>query len=536
MSENRETKIRQAPILVTMDLDHDACYRAVATRDARFDGRFFTAVTTTGIYCRPVCPARTPKRENMVFYPSAAAAQEAGFRPCLRCRPETSPDLGAWRGTSNTVSRALVLIESGTLDQGDVEALAGRLGLGERQLRRLFRQHLGASPVAVAQTRRVLLAKQLIHETHLSMTDVALASGFGSVRRFNETFQRLYDRSPIALRRTRQAPASAAGAVTLMLPYKPPYDWDAILAFLAPRAIPGVEAVKDGVYARAIVIGDAKGAFVAQPTGTDRIAVTVHFPKLEALPAIIARVRRLFDLAADPLAIAEHLSRDVHLAPLVAARPGLRVPGAWDGFEVGVRAILGQQITVSAAIQIAGKIAAQYGEPLGEPVPGFPDLTRVFPSAKSLAGADLSALPMPRARSVSLSALAAAVAADPLLLGPKASLEEAITTLRRLPGIGEWTAQYIAMRELREPDAFPAADIGLMRAMADEAGIRPSAAALTAQAESWRPWRAYAAIHLWIAEGERLLAGKSGVKRVQVKTKPRKTPTKEASHADRGAT
>jgi AraC family transcriptional regulator, regulatory protein of adaptative response / DNA-3-methyladenine glycosylase II len=515
-----------------MDLDHDAYYRAVETRDARFDGRFFTAVKTTGIYCRPVCPALTPKRKNMVFYPTAAAAQEAGFRPCLRCRPETSPDLGAWRGTSNTVSRALVLIEAGALDQGDVEALAERLGVGERQLRRLFHQHLGASPVAVAQTRRVLLAKQLIHETHLSMTEVALAAGFGSVRRFNETFQQLYDRSPIALRRASPAPASAAGAVTLKLPYKPPYDWDAVLAFLAPRAIPGVEVVADGMYARAIAIDGAKGAFVARPADGNRLAVTVRFPKLEALPVIIARVRRLFDLAADPLAIGEHLSRDAHLAPLVAARPGLRVPGAWDGFEVGVRAILGQQITVSAAIRIAGKIAAQYGAPLDEPVPCFPGLTRVFPPAEVLARADLSSLPMPRARSASLAALAAAVAADPRLFGPRASLEEAIATLRRLPGIGEWTAQYIAMRELREPDAFPAADIGLMRAMADEAGIRPSAAALAVRAESWRPWRAYAAIHLWIAEGQ-LLADTAGAKRAQIRTKSRKTPTKEVSHADR---
>ena len=246
MSENRETRCRRAPIFVSMDLDHDACYRAVETRDARFDGRFFTAVKTTGIYCRPVCPARTPKRENVIFYPTAAAAQEAGFRPCLRCRPETSPDLGAWRGASNTVSRALVLIEAGALDEGDVDALAGRLGVGERQLRRLFRRHLGASPVAVAQTRRVLLAKQLIHETRLSMTEVALAAGFGSVRRFNETFQQLYDRPPIALRRSGREPTSAAGAVTLKLPYKPPYDWDAILAFLAPRAIPGVEVVEAG--------------------------------------------------------------------------------------------------------------------------------------------------------------------------------------------------------------------------------------------------------------------------------------------------
>jgi AraC family transcriptional regulator of adaptative response / DNA-3-methyladenine glycosylase II len=519
-----------------MDLDHDACYRAAETRDARFDGRFFTAVKTTGIYCRPVCPARVPKRENVVFYPTAAAAQEAGFRPCLRCRPETSPDLGAWRGTSNTVSRALVLIEAGELDEGDVATLAGRLGVGERQLRRLFRQHLGASPIAVAQTRRVLLAKQLIHETRLSMTEVALASGFGSVRRFNETFRQLYDRPPVALRRSshepvRCTPVSAAGAVTLKLPYKPPYDWDAILAFLAPRAIPGVEAVEGDAYARAIAVGGAKGAVIARPAGSGRLAVTVRFPKLEALPAIVARVRRLFDLAADPLAIGEHLSKDPHLAPLVAARPGLRVPGAWDGFEVGVRAILGQQITVAAAIRIAGRIATAYGEPLDAPVPDFPRLTRVFPSAKALAAADLSGLPMPHARSSSLSALAAAVAADPRLFGPRASLEEAVATLRRLPGIGEWTAQYIAMRELREPDAFPAADIGLMRAMADEAGVRPTAAALAARAESWRPWRAYAAMHLWIAEGERLAADARRAKT----SKTRKTTTREVSHADRSA-
>jgi AraC family transcriptional regulator of adaptative response / DNA-3-methyladenine glycosylase II len=514
-----------------MDIDDDACYRAAQTRDARFDGRFFTAVKTTGIYCRPICPARTPKRENVVFYPTAAAAQEAGFRPCLRCRPETSPDLGAWRGASNTVSRALVLIETGALDEGDVEALAARLGVGERQLRRLFRRYLGASPVAVAQTRRVLLAKQLIHETHLPMTEVALASGFGSVRRFNETFHQLYDRPPIALRRSSREPAAAAGVVTLKLPYKPPYDWDAILAFLEPRAIPGVEMVEGGVFARAIAIGGTKGAVIARPAGGDRLAVTVRFPKLEALPAIIARIRRLFDLAADPLAIGEHLSKDAYLAPLVAARPGLRVPGAWDGFEVGVRAILGQQITVAAAIRIAGKIATQYGEPLDEPVPGFPGLNHVFPTAEALAGADLSALPMPRARSSSLSGLAAAVAANPRLFGPRASLEEAISTLRRLQGIGEWTAQYIAMRELREPDAFPAADIGLMRAMADTAGVRPSAQALTARAEAWRPWRAYAAMHLWIAEGER----PTGVKRANAMAKTRKTLTEEISHADRNA-
>ncbi len=480
-----------------MDLDHNACYRAVETRDARFDGRFFTGVKTTGIYCRPLCPARTPKRENVVFYPTAAAAAEAGFRPCLRCRPETSPDLGAWRGASNTVSRGLALIEAGALDEADVDTLAGRLGVGARQLRRLFRQHLGASPVAVAQTRRVLLAKQLIHETGLSMADVALASGFGSVRRFNETFQQLFDRPPITLRRSSENRA-VAGAVTLNLAYKPPYDWEAMLAFLAPRAIAGVEAVADGAYARAIAVGAAKGAFVARLAGNNRLAVTVHFPKLEALPGIIARLRRLFDLAADPVTIGAHLSMDARLAPLVAARPGLRVPGAWDGFEVGVRAILGQQITVDSAIRIAGRLASEYGEVLEQQVPGFPGIHRLFPSARVLAAADLSGLPMPRARGASLSALAAAVVEDPCLFGPKTSLQAAIATLRRLPGIGEWTAQYIAMREMREPDAFPAADIGLMRAMADADGVRPSAAALNTMAEAWRPWRAYAAMHLWI--------------------------------------
>ena len=500
MSENRETPDPTNLIVRVMDLDDDACYRAIQTRDARFDGRLFIGVKTTGIYCRPICPARTPKRENVTFHPTAAAAQEAGFRPCLRCRPETSPDLGAWRGTSNTVTRALTLIEAGALDEADVDALAARLGVGERQLRRLFRQHLGASPIAVAQTRRVLLAKQLIHETRLPMVEVAMASGFGSVRRFNETFQQLYDRPPIALRRSSAEEQSAAGAVTLKLSYRPPYDWDAMMSFLALRAIPGVEMVRDGVYARTIAIGADRGALTVQRAEGDRLSVMVRFPRLQALPAIIARVRRVFDLAADPTTIGAHLSQDPVLAPLVAARPGLRVPGAWDGFELGIRAILGQQITVPAAIVLAGRLTRDYGERLPEPVPGFEGLTRVFPSAERLAEADLSTLPMPRARSGSLSALARAAVADPDLFGARGDLDDAVLRLRALPGIGEWTAQYIAMRQLREPDAFPAADIGLMRAMADAEGLRPTAAELLAHAEHWRPWRAYAAQHLWASD------------------------------------
>jgi AraC family transcriptional regulator of adaptative response / DNA-3-methyladenine glycosylase II len=500
-----------------MELDPDACYRAIQTRDVRFDGRLFIGVRTTGIYCRPICPARTPKRENVSFYPSAAAAQEAGYRPCLRCRPETSPDLGAWRGASNTVSRALRLIEAGALDEADVDALASRLGVGERQLRRLFRQHLGASPVAVAQTRRVLLAKQLIHETRLPMAQIALAAGFGSVRRFNETFLQLYDRPPRALRRAHGPDEPAAGLVTLKLAYRPPYDWPAMLAFLRLRAIPGVEAVRDGVYARTIAIGDERGALSVTPAPDARLSVAIAFPKLAALPAIIARVRCLFDLAADPMTIGDHLAEDPALAPLVAARPGLRAPGAWDGFELAVRAVLGQQITVAAAIRLAGRLARDHGATLNAALPGFPELTHVFPSAAQLAGVDLADLPMPRARSKALEALADAAAKDPGLFSPRRELTEAIARLRALPGVGEWTAQYIAMRQLREPDAFPAADIGLMRAMADAGGVRPSAQALLARAERWRPWRAYAAQHLWAADAA---AAK---------------PTKEQADADRQA-
>ena len=502
MSENRETGGRQRRMIAGMDLDHAACYRALVTRDARFDGRLFVTVKTTGIYCRPICPARTPKAANVVFFASAAGAQAAGFRPCLRCRPETAPDLAAWRGTSNTVSRALALIEAGALDGVDVEALADRLGVGERQLRRLFRQHLGASPTAVAQTRRVLLAKQLIHQTRLPMTEVALAAGFGSVRRFNETFQQLYDRPPASLRRTQGEARSLRGGgwLTLTLPYRPPYDWLGLIGFLAARAIAGVESVSPGRYARTIAVGEEKGVLTVEAAAGDRLAVAIRFGRLAALPTIIARVRRVFDLAADPQAIGECLRQDALLAPLVAARPGLRVPGAWDGFELAVRAILGQQISVAAATALAGRLVREFGEVLPTELAGaVPGLTHVFPSARRLAGADLSLLPMPRARIAALSSLAGAVEADPAIFGPRRSLAEAIARLKSLPGIGEWTAQYIAMRELREPDAFPAADVGLMRALAGPDGRRPTPAELLARAEPWRPWRAYAALHLWAA-------------------------------------
>lgn len=487
-----------------MDLDSDACYRAVQTRDVRFDGRFFTGVKTTGIYCRPVCPASTPLRKNVTFHLTAAAAAEAGFRPCLRCRPETAPDGGAWRGSSSTVSRALALIEQGALEEGrDIVGLADRLGIGERQLRRLFRQHLGASPISVAQTRRVHLAKQLLHETSLPMAEVAIAAGFGSLRRFNESFQTMFGRSPSALRRQAAVETSAGpeGDVTVKLRYRAPYDWPAMLGFLAARAIPGMEIVEGEAYGRVIDIGGVQGSVWVRPSPREALLLAqVRFPRLSALPTIIARLRRVFDLAADPEAINGHLAHDPVLAPLVAARPGLRAPGGWDGFELALRAILGQQITVNAAIALAGRLVAAYGEFVPPSISGDVRLNRAFPQPERLADEDLGVLGMPRARARALSNLAAAVAANPDLLGLGRSLDEAVAELKALPGVGEWTAQYIALRGMREPDAFPAADIGLMRAMSIETGVRPSAAELLARAEAWRPWRAYAAQHLWSAD------------------------------------
>jgi len=482
-----------------MDLDVDACYRAFRTRDARFDGRLFSGVRTTRTYCRPICPARMPKRENMTFYATAAAAHEAGFRPCLRCRPETAPELAAWRGTSNTVSRALALIEAGALDEACIDRLAERLGVGDRQLRRLFREHLGASPVSVAQTRRVLLAKQLIHETRLPMAEVALASGFGSIRRFNEIFQQLFGRPPRALRRVTVADVSSGptGEVRVLLRYRPPYDWPAIASFLKARAIPGVEVVSSDRYARTIEIEGVHGVVAVEPASGNALRIAIRFSRLSALPTIIARLRRVFDLAADPQAINAQLAEDPLLAPLVAARPGLRVPGAWDGFELAVRAVLGQQITVAAAVRLAGKLVARHGLPLAGTGLEMGGLTHVFPRPEHLASADLTVLGMPRMRAATLASLAAAVVEDPQVLGVGRSLTECVTQLRALPGIGEWTAQYIAMRELREPDAFPAGDIGLMRALTDAKGERPTARELLARAERWRPWRAYAAQHLW---------------------------------------
>jgi AraC family transcriptional regulator of adaptative response / DNA-3-methyladenine glycosylase II len=487
-----------------MDLNPEACYRAVRARDARFDGRLFTGVSTTGIYCRPICPARTPKREHMRFFATAAAAQEAGFRPCLRCRPETAPELAAWRGTSNTVSRALALIESGALDDAGVDALAERLGLGGRQLRRLFLQHVGASPVAVAQTRRVLLALQLLRETQLPINEVAAAAGFSSIRRFNEMFRRLYGRPPGSLRRDdRLGARTSSSEVEIRLRYRPPYDWRSVLSFLRTRAIRGVEAVSAEGYVRTIEVGGVHGIVEVAAAPGDALRATVAFPRLAMLPAIIARLRRVFDLAADPLAIGAALSEDPRLAALVRVRPGLRVPGSWDGFELAVRAVLGQQITVKAAAHLAARLVSAYGEPVRVEGGRGGGLTHAFPRPERLAAADLASLGMPARRAQTLTALASTFASDPDLLSPQREPAASLARLRAIPGIGEWTAQYIAMRALREPDAFPADDVALRRALGDGSASRPSPRDLIAQAERWRPWRAYAAQHLWTALASR---------------------------------
>ena len=483
-----------------LELDPAHCYRILQTRDPRFDGRIFVGVTSTGIYCRPICPARTPKPENCRFYPTAAAAQSSGFRPCLRCRPETAPGQGAWRGASNTVSRAMRLIAEGGLDEeASVGSLAERLGVGERQLRRLFRQHLGASPVAIAQNRRVHFAKQLIHETSLPMAEVALASGFGSIRRFNDTFSKLFKRPPMELRRRGLRDAGEAAApVTLRLNYRGAYDWDAMLGFLRARAIAGVETVQTNRYRRVVRLGEAVGRIEVSHLAARRcLMVTIRFPDVRALPVIVSRLRGLFDLDADLEGIGAHLAQDPRLAPLVARRPGLRTPGCWDGFELAVRAILGQQVTLQAARTFAGRLTAACGTRLED----GDALTHAFPTPGQMAEADLSLMGLTTARAATLRAMALASLDDPRLFEQAASLDQAIARFRALPGIGEWTAQYIALRALREADAFPAADIGLMQGFAGD-GPRPSPKHLLEQAEAWRPWRAYAAQHLWAAYAE----------------------------------
>ncbi|HPF70821.1 MAG TPA: AlkA N-terminal domain-containing protein [Candidatus Krumholzibacteria bacterium] len=484
----------------TERLDPEHCYRALAARDRRFDGRFFVGVASTGIYCRPVCPARTPKQTNCTFYPSAAAAETAGFRPCLRCRPETAPGSPAWTGTSATVARAMRLIAEGALDDASVEELAARVGIGGRHLRRLFRQELGTTPAAAAQTHRAHLAKKLLDETSLSMGQVALAAGYRDVRRFNAGIRRSWQRSPTELRRQRAQPAAAESVIRLRLAYRPPLDWEEWLGFLRPRLIPGVETIDGATYRRGVSTHGVSGviALSASPRD-DSLLLQASLSLAPALPALVERARVFADLRADPGEIAAHLRRDPRLRTLVRRRPGLRIPGAWDPFETAVRAVLGQQVTVAAATTLAGRIVARFGAPAaqGDGDEGGSTLV-AFPAAAVLAGADLSGLGLTEARIRTVTTLAGAVADGTLDLSGAADPAGQVRILQTLPGIGPWTAAYIAMRVLGDPDAFPASDLGLLKALETE-GVRPAPAAAERIAETWRPWRSYAVMHLWAA-------------------------------------
>lgn len=481
-----------------MTLETETCYRALSARDSRFDGLFFVGVETTGIYCRPVCVARTPRRERCTFYRTTAEAERAGFRACLRCRPELAPGRAPVDSVPRLVSTALARIDEGFLHEASIEDLARSLGVTSRHLRRAMESELGVSPVELAQTRRLALAKQLLQDTTLPMTEVAFASGFQSVRRFHALFQSRFGRAPSALRREGKTEV-AARSLVLRLDYRPPYDWQWLLAFLKARAIPGVESVSGSEYRRTVRLGGKTGWLAVRPEGKrPALLAEVSLSLASLLMGVAARLRALFDLDAQPAVIAESLQRDALLAPWVRARPGLRVPGAFESFELTVRAILGQQVSVRAATTLSGRLVERFGERVDSP---YPELSWLFPLPEQLAAAsedEVAALGLPASRARSLLALARAVASGSPRLERHADIPRTLAELESLPGIGAWTSHYVAMRALRWPEAFPASDLGLRKALG---GMTAKAASERAQA--WRPWSAYAAMYLWnsLSEG-----------------------------------
>jgi AraC family transcriptional regulator of adaptative response / DNA-3-methyladenine glycosylase II len=505
-------------------LDPDVCYRAVASRDSRFDGHFFTCVKTTHIYCRPICTARTPRRTSCDFHRTAAAAESAGFRPCLRCRPELAPG----RVDFNvTLAEAIFAhLQAGALDEGSMETLATDIGLSSRQIRRIVVDHFGVTPIEVAQTQRLLFAKKLLQETDLSITQLAFASGFHSLRRFNAAFHDRYGFAPTALRKAAQSDVGVSavdalatapgGDIVLRLSYRPPFDWETMAHYLAYRATSGVELVEvvDGtsVYRRTVSLptpeGVVSGWLSVAPQATkamrgrkqaDVLMVALSGSLLPMLMSATQRLRELFDLDADPLRIAAHLGSDPLLAAEVEAAPGLRMPGAWDRFELALRAVLGQQVSVAGASTLSGRIALRFGTSLATP---FKGLDRASATADALAKAelaDIAAIGMPRSRANTVRELARFAANGGLRMPPGTSCDDAVARLDAVPGIGPWTAHYIAMRALRYPDAFPSGDLGLRKAFGvlEGAAAVPSEASLERRSQIWRPWRAYAAATLW---------------------------------------
>ncbi len=502
-SEKATRSTEGAGAIPAATLDARAAYAAMRARDARFDGRLFVGVSTTGIYCRPVCTAKLPRFERCSFFASAAAAESAGFRPCLRCRPELAPGLARVDALSRLAQRAVRRIEDGA---SDLPALARALGVSDRHVRRALTAELGVAPAELIRTRRLLLAKQLLTDTRMPVTDVAFASGFVSLRRFNAAFLERYRLAPTALRKSAAAkplfakgarggasPEPALDAIALDLAFRAPLAWPALLGFLAPRATRGVEAVTDGCYERTVEFGAHRGwVRVAPSPRGNALRAHISASLVPALLPVAAKLRALFDLAADPARIEPHLAVDPALRALVAARPGLRVPGAFDGFELLARAILGQQVSVAAATTFAARLGERFGEPLETPLAA---LTRLSPSAARIAAArvdSIAAIGLTRSRAESLRAAARACAEGGLDLAPGADPDALRAALLALPGIGPWTAEYVLMRAVAWPDAFPHGDLGLRRAL----GI-DDARAVLARAESWRPWRAYGALHLW---------------------------------------
>jgi AraC family transcriptional regulator of adaptative response / DNA-3-methyladenine glycosylase II len=481
--------------------DHERCYRAVQSRDPRFDGWFFGAVTSTGIYCRPSCPARTPKRQNMRFYATAAAAQLAGFRACKRCRPDATPGSPEWNQRADLVGRAMRLIADGVVDREGVSGLARRLSYSERHLHRQLVAEVGAGPIALARAQRAQTARVLIETTDVGLAHVAFASGFASIRQFNDTIRAVFAMTPTELRaraasrsRGTRPPVTAPGQISLRLPFRAPYDGGPMLDLLRSRAVPGVEAVDATTYRRTLMLpfGAATVALTPQP---EHIACILALDDLRDLPAAVQRCRRLLDLDADPVAVSAQLGRDALLGPLVRKHPGLRVPGHGDGFELLVRAIVGQQVSVAGARTVLGRMTATMGTPLASP---DGRLTGHFPDAATLAAAEPTTLPMPRARAETIIRIAREVAAGDLHVDPGVDREELRHQLLGIPGIGPWTVAYVSLRALGDPDVFMPTDLGVRRAL-EQLGVPGDAKHAAARAEAWRPWRSYGLMHLWTA-------------------------------------
>jgi AraC family transcriptional regulator of adaptative response / DNA-3-methyladenine glycosylase II len=463
-----------------MHEDHDRCYRAVTSRDARFDGRFVTAVRTTGIYCRPSCPAQTPKRENVNFYPSAAAAVAAGFRACKRCRPEAAPGSREWDVRGDLAARALRAIAAGAID-GDtgVPTLARSLNVSERHLHRILVAEVGAGPLALARTRRAQTARLLLDNTDLPVSEIAFTAGFASLRQFNDTVRAHFGMTPREIRKRPSKHLASTGSLTLRLTFRLPYARDAMTGWFGPHLVPGIEDLDGTTYRRVL----PSGSVVELDLGEEAASLTTRIDDVRALPDTVARCRRMLDADADPVAVDATLAEDRTLAPLVKRRPGMRVPGAADGFELLVVTVLGQQVSTRAARTFARRLVESYGKPLDAPTDR---LTTRFPAADVLADASYEGIGLTGSRIKTLRAVAAAHAAGVLPLDPSADREQSRAQLLALPGIGPWTADYVAMRALGDPDAFPATDLVLRR---KTKALDPT---------RWRPWRSYAAMHLWI--------------------------------------